>query len=219
MKIVLAVIAICLLGVQLKANSVFNDSCYRKHGFHLLISANPVVLKLSKSNPANLFYSKIRFEPQFNCKRSFFGIGLYGAKGSSTNQINGVSVAESHRNIFLLPTYSYLLLQTKHWEFYTGFGFVYKYIDTLKTTYTSLETLTRKTSVTEIGASFFGRLNYRFNRRVSMALEIPIYLTQINSRIKENYPLTPSMSSDTKGNAKFQSIYFIPSNIYLRISI
>lgn len=219
MKIVITVFVVCLINIHSHAKNSFNDSGYRKRGFHIMLSINPVLLKLSSTNPANLLYSKIRFEAQYNFKRNFIGMGVYGNKGSITYHTNGVPITETHQNIFILPTYSNLFLSKKKWEIYGGLGFVYKYNDSLKTSKTSLETLTRHTIITEIGATLFGRINYRFNQRLSIAIELPLYITQINSRTKENYPLTPSMSSDIKAPVKNQIIYFIPSNIFLRVSI
>jgi hypothetical protein len=195
------------------------DSGFRKHGIHLMISANSIVLGLNRNNPANFFYSGILIEPQYNFQKHTFGLGLNRSHKVKTYKVNELPCTEKSLKLCLMPTYSYLAAYSKHWQIYTGLGFVYNYKDTFTTTESDIEVITHKSSMIEKGLSIFGRIHYRFNRYISLGLELPVLVTISRNRTDRDYPLTPSMSSSDRGPKVYQGMFFIPSNIFIRLSI
>ncbi len=195
------------------------DWGYKKRGLHLMISAGPAILHTVRHNPANFFYSRILVEPQFNFERYTFGLGLAKRRSHTAFTVNNQPYKDKSRQFSLMPTCSYLLVNSGRWQVYTGLGLVYNYADTLRTISSDIEVITKRSKIVETGCSVFGRIHYRISKRISLALELPLYLTRARTVVEENYPLTPSMSSEKKGRYTYQTMFFIPSNIFLRLSI
>jgi hypothetical protein len=210
---------ICLLVLNQASAAHTRDSGFRKHGIHVMISANRLILAANKNNPANFFYSAILIEPQYNSRRHTFGVGIYRSRNSTTYKVNELPCTENRQSLSMMPTYSYLPVFSRHWQIYTGLSLIYNYADTITTTESDVEVITRRSSVMEKGFSVFARVFYRFNRHVSLGLELPINLTMSVQRIEWQYPLTPSMSFREKSSPVHQGMYFIPSQIFLRLSL
>lgn len=218
LKIIAFFIAFVFCNIQHTNAISFNDSSNRKFRLHLMLSTNPLFQLSPELKSSGLFYSGIPYEAQLSYKKHYLGLGFFRNNKIDNKDVNGIkNINDILRHKFNI-SYSFEALNNNKWIGLTGASFYFLNADTLKVMYTPLENPSKQYVEREMGIGAFFRFGYQFHKNVSVFIESQMYLNNVKYTYEEVYPLTPSQNKKGEHTEKKLKL-FIPSNLFLRISL
>ncbi len=201
-----------------KSDGMDNDSLKSAWHLHLGVSLIPIFnwIQPIDSN-SNIFNSPTQYEAQVSFKRHYFVFGFNYTKTQHEHTVNNLDYREINTMFSFYPSYQYSLLSVRGWEIFAGLSYMYEKRTDENWMITPLEIITRTYTYTTKGIAPYIRLNYHFNKYISIESETAYYLGKGTNQYTENYPLTPSLGDKWVYYDYFRR-FSVPSNILLKIS-
>jgi hypothetical protein len=201
-----------------RSNGPANDSLKSDWQLHLGVSLIPIFNWMHPiDSNSNIFNSPIQYEAQVSFRRHYFVLGFNYSKTQHEYTANNLDFRDIHSRFSFYPSYQYKIVAMQRWTVFAGLSFLYEKKVDDNWMITPLEIITRTYTYTTKGIAPYIRLNYRFNKNISLETETAYYIGKSTNQYIENYPLTPSLGDHWIYYDYFRR-FSLPSNILLKIS-